>query len=187
MRIKLGVALLAALVFSAVMTSSAFGALSFLSTISKAKLLSEKVENQVFVSNGGTVECAEAKIIKGETGTAGAEEAAWLAEIQYEDCVVFGFLPNTFTPADLLFLPSGTVHLDKEIKVLAGGCELTFPPQLFGTDKFATSGHNVKVEQNVTGILYTIKNCVTNGTAKNGTLKGNFEVMIAGGSVSFMP
>jgi uncharacterized low-complexity protein len=186
--IKLGLALVAALVFSVTMAASAFAALSFLSSVSKAKLSSTGVQTQVFKTNAFEMQCSEAKIEAGETAAAGVEATVQLAEVHYSKCLVFGFIPTTFTNFDYLFLPSGTVHLDNTVTLVASGCELKWPPQLVGTVKYVNSGNNIKLEPNISSILYTAKSCPSgNGEAKNGTLTGNSEWTISGGKLSFMP
>lgn len=185
--IQVGLGLVAVLVFSIAMTSSA-SATSFLSSISKAKILSEKVENQVFTTSNGNVECSEAKVEKGETGTAGSEELVQLAEIKYENCLAFGFVPTEISNADYLFLPNGTVHIDKLVRILASnGCETSVPPQLTTGTLYANSGNNIKITNHVSGIKYTANKCTFNGSFTNGTYKGSSESMISGGTLSFMP
>ncbi len=193
-KIKLGLALVAALVFSvAAMTASA-SASSFLSSVTGAALLSEKVENQVFTTEEGTVECTVAKIVKGVTGTAGAEEASQLAEIKYEKCLAFGFVPTTLTNAHYTFLASGKADLNNLVKIvssngLGGTCEVSVKAkQNLGTIKYSTVGNNIKIEPTVTGITYTAgSECPKPGTFTTGSYKGNSEAMISGGSLSFMP
>jgi hypothetical protein len=183
--LKLSLVLVAALAFSIAMTGTA-SAESFLSTVSKAKLLSTGVQKQVFTTNAGTIECTEANIVGGETGTAGTEEKVQLAEIAYKGCLAFGFL-TTVKNADYLFLPSGVAHIDSEITIEGGGCEVKIPPQLIGTVLYKNSGNNIKLEPQVEEILYTSKGCTSgNGESKNGTYTGNSEAMIAGGKLSFM-
>jgi uncharacterized low-complexity protein len=194
--IKIGLALVAALVVGVAMTGSASAALSFLTTLSKAALLSEGVQEQVFKTKAGEVKCNEAKIEAGLTGTAGKEELVQLVEIHYSgkpNCLAFGFVPTELKNADYLFLPDGTVHIDNEIKIVASTCEVQVPPQLVGSIKYTNTTNsekhtNIKIEPNVTGILYTAKGCTMgNGEFKDGTYTGNAEAMIAGGSISFMP
>lgn len=184
--IKLGLALVAALAFSATVTASASAA-SFISSETKAKLLSEGVQSQVFKTNAGEVKCSEAKIEAGETGTVDLPESVQLAEIHYGNCLAFGFVPTTLKNADYLFLPNGTVHIDSEVTIVGGGCEVKVPAQSVGTVKYSDNGNNIKIEPNVTGILYTAKSCPSgNGEAKNGTYTGNSEAMIASGAVEFV-
>lgn len=184
--LKSGLALVAALAFSVAMTGTA-SAESFLSSVSKAKLLSEGVETQVFKTNVGEVKCKEALILAGETGTAGTEEKVQLAEIAYGTCVAFGFVPTTLKNADYLFLPDGTIHIDNEITIVSNGCEVKVPPQLVGTVMYSNNGNNIKLEPKVEEILYTATSCPSgNGEAKNGEYTGNSEAMIAGGKLSFM-
>ncbi len=193
-KIKPGLALVAALAFGAATTASA-SASSFLSTLTKAKLLSENVTNQVFNTEEGTFECTEAKIEKGETGTAGAEESSQLAEIKYGKCLFFGVVPTTFTNWDYLYLASGKADLDNLVKWisnngLGGTCEIIWKSkQNLGTIKYINSGNNIKFEPAIAGIEYTAgSGCSRPGTFKTGTYKGNFEAMIASpGKLSFMP
>lgn len=184
MRIKLGLALVAALAFSIAMTASASAA-SFLSS-AKAKLLSENVAAQVFKTNAGEVKCSEAKIEAGET--TGTEVTVQLAEIHYGKCVAFGFVPTTLKNADYLFEAGGTAKLDNLVLIVSNGCEVSVPAQKVGTIKYSTNGNNLKLEPAVKGIEYTAAACPSgNGKATNGEYKGNSEAMIAGGTVSFMP
>lgn len=193
-KVKLGLALVAALVFGVAMTASA-SASSFLSTLTKAKLLSEKVENQVFTTEEGTVECSEAKTVKGETGTAGVEEPSQLAEIKYENCLAFGFVPTTLTNADYTFLATGgKSDLNNLIKIVSsngvgGTCEVSVAAkQNLSSVKYTNSGKNIKIEPSITGIKYTASSgCSRPGTFTTGTYKGNTEAMISGGTLSFMP
>lgn len=189
-RIKIGLGIAMVLVCSIAMTaSSASAALSFLSTAAKEKLLSTNVKEQIFTTNPGTTTCDAAVILKGETGgTAGAEELSQLAEITYEECTAFGFIPTEISNADYIFLPSGEVHIAKLIKILSAGCEVSVPAQLVKTVEYSTVGKNIKLEPKVENILYTAAKCPTgNGEAKNGKYTGSSEVMIANGSLSFMP
>lgn len=186
-RIQIGLGLIATLMFSVAMTSSA-SATSFLSSITKAKILLEKVASQVFTTSEGNIECSAAKIEKGETGTAGAEELVQLVEIKYENCLAFGFILTEFSNADFLLLPSNTVHLSKLVKLVSStGCEISVPPGLYTASKYSNVGKNIKFEPNLTGIHYTANKCTSNGSFTNGTYTGTSEMMIAGGTLSFMP
>lgn len=183
--IKIGLALMAALAFSAAMTASASAA-GFLAT-AKEKLLSAKVAAQVFTTKEGTFECSEATIERGESST--SEVQTQLAVVHYGGCTFFSFIAE-FTPADFLFEANGNVKLANLIKITAPGtsCEMSWPAQTFGTVKYDNSGKNILLLPNVSGMVYDAAGCSTgNGLFSDGTYKGNFEVMIANGKLSFMP
>jgi hypothetical protein len=183
--IKIGLGLAAVLVFGIAMTASA-SASSFLSS-AKEKLLSTNVADQVFVTEAGTTECTKAPITAGES--TGAEAAEQAATIKYEGCTAFKIAEVTISPAEYLFLANGEVHIQKLISIKVIGCEVSVPAQGVNKVDYATKGNNILLEPLVTGILYTASGslCAKTGEFKNGTYKGHAEVMIANGSLSFMP
>lgn len=183
--IKLGLGIVAVLVFSIGMTASA-SASGFLAT-AKEKLLSAKVATQVFKTENGTVECAEAKIEGGESST-GAEAAAQLAFIEYGKCTAFGFVVAKITLADFLFENTGEVEQDNLVKITLSGssCETSVPAQTVSTVAYDNNGKNILLLPNVLGIVYTASSCTHNGLFSNGTYTGNSETMIANGTLSFM-
>ncbi len=194
-KIELGLALVAALVFGVAMTASA-SASSFLSSVTKAKLLSENVATQVFTTEEGTVECTEVPIEKGETGTAGAEESSLLVSIKFKvtKCIAFGVVATIITEFHYLYLANNELaDLNNLVKIVAntpfGTCEVSIKgKQKLKAVKYSTNGNNIKLEPNVTGITYTAgSGCQKPGTFTNGKYTGNFELMISGGSLSFMP
>jgi hypothetical protein len=184
MRIKIGLALVAALVFSIASTASASAA-SFLSS-AKAKLESLNVATQVFETEAGTTECTEANITAGES--TGLEASAQKATIEYKKCTAFGFIEVTITPAEYDFHSNGEVSIEKLISIKTTGCEVSVPAQTVEKVDYATSGNNILLEPLVTGILYTASggSCRKTGEFKNGTYKGHSEVMIPNGKLSFM-
>jgi hypothetical protein len=184
--IKLGLGIVAVLIFSVAMTASASASLAFLSS-AKEKLLSANVAEQVFVTEAGTTECSKATITAGESSGGEATEQA--ATIKYEGCLAFGFAEVTISPAEYIFLASGEVHIAKLISIKTIGCEVSVPAQLVGKVDYATKGNNILLEPLVTGILYTGSGtlCSKTGEFKNGTYKGHSEVMIPTGILSFMP
>jgi hypothetical protein len=181
--IKLGLSLIAALVFSVAMTTSA-SAQSFLSS-AKEKLLSTNVAKQVFVTEAGTTECTKAPITSGNSS--GMETTEQTATVKYEGCTAFGFAEVTISPVEYTFRANGEVLIDK-ISFVTTGCEVSVPAQTVSKVDFATKGSNILLEPLVTGILYTATGsfCAKTGEFKNGTYKGHSEVMIATGSLSFM-
>jgi hypothetical protein len=187
--IKMGLALMAVLMFSVAMTaSSASAALSFLAT-KLEKLLSTKVETQVFSTENGTVECTEANI-EGGTSNDNGEQLFQLALIKYGNCTAFFFVKAEIGLADYLFdAATGLVKIDKLILITVPGnsCETSVPAQTDGTVKYDNSGNNILLLPNVSGINYTANGCSHNGSFTNGTYTGNSEAMIANGTLSFMP
>jgi hypothetical protein len=183
--IKLGLGIVAVLIFSVAMTASA-SATAFLSS-AKEKLLSTNVAEQVFVTEAGTTECSKATITAGESS--GAEATEQSATIKYENCKAFGFVEVTISPAEYVFLASGEVHIQKLISIKTTGCEVSVPAQLVSKVDYVTKGSNLLLEPLVTGILYTGSGalCTKSGTFKTGTYKGHSEAMIAAGTLSFMP
>lgn len=188
MRIKIGLALVAALVFSVGATASASAA-SFLSS-AKAKLESLNVATQVFNTEAGTTECTEAKITAGESS--GTEASAQKATIEYKGCKAFGFVNVEISPAEYDFHGNGEVSIEKLILISTAGCDVSVPAQTVEKVDYATNGNNILLEPLVTGILYTAANlsgspkCLKTGEFKNGTYKGHSEVMIPNGKLSFM-
>lgn len=184
-RIKLGLGLVAVLVFSIAATATGASAQSFLSS-TVAKLLSEKVATQVFTTEAGVTECSEAVVTAGESS--GTETTEQQATIEYKKCTAFGFISVTISPAEYDFLAGGKVIIEKEITITTTGCKVSVPAQEVGTVTYSTSGNNIKLEPNVSGIKYTGSGslCKKTGTFSNGTYTGNSEVMIAGGTLSFM-
>jgi hypothetical protein len=182
--IKLGLALVAALAFSVAMTASASAA-SFLAS-GKEALLTAKVAKQVFKTREGTVECSEAKIVKGES-TAG-ETTSQEAEIEYKKCLAFGAIPTELKNALYNFLASGSTHIKNTIKIVSSGCTVVVGPQSVSSVGYKTVGNNIELIPKVTGIAYKGENgCPQVGTFADGEYTGNSEVMTASGKLSFMP
>jgi hypothetical protein len=182
--IKLGLALVVALVFGVAMTASA-SATSFLSS-AKEKLLSTNVADQVFVTEAGTTECTKAPITAGESS--GTETTEQKATIKYESCTAFKIAEVTISPAEYAFQADGEVEILKLISIKVTGCEVSVPAQTVSKVDYATKGSNILLEPLVTGILYTASGslCAKTGEFKNGTYKGHAEVMTASGSLSVM-
>jgi hypothetical protein len=183
--IKLVLGLAVGLVFGVAMTASA-SASSFLSSAKEA-LLSTNVSAQVFVTEAGTIECTKAKITGGESGGTESNEAKGV--VKYESCEAFGFVELTISPVEYLALADGEGHILKLVGIETTGCEVSVPAQLINKFDYATKGNNLLIEPLVTGLKYTASGslCTKSGTFANGTYKGHSEVMIAHGTLSFMP
>ena len=139
-------------------------------------------------TNQGTVECGEDKITEGESS--GTETLSQLASIKYGACEAFGLSENDISPAHLIFLASGEVHLTKLIKILSlfTDCEISIPPQLLNKVDYRINGHNILLESLVSGIHYTANSsCLSSGSFTDGTFTGKVEIMIPNGQLSFMP
>lgn len=187
MRLKLGIALVAALVFAFAATASA-SATGFLTTVSKAAILSTKEKVQIFTTNEGTVECSKLATT-GTTGNTGEEAASQKAVVKYESCTAFGFVEVNISPADYNFLSNGEVEIEKviDIEVPLIGCKVEVPAQKVKSVAYSNSGSNILLTPNVKEIHYTATGgCSDDGSFTNGTYTGTSEVMIASGTVSFM-
>lgn len=152
------------------------------------KLLTTKVQTQVFSTEEGTVECTEAIVASGTSSTAAS--ASQLAELKYGKCTAFGLVSAEISPADYVFEANGEVHIEKLIKFFAPalGCEVSVPAQSAKEIKYDDNDGNIELLPKVTGILYTANSkCTKPGEFKNGTYTGNSEVMIAKGGLAFVP
>jgi hypothetical protein len=152
------------------------------------KLLSTKVQTQVFTTEEGTVECTEAVVAAGTSSTAATTSQS--AELKYGKCTAFGFVSAEISPADYAFQANGEVHIEKLIKFFAPalGCEVSVPAQSAREIKYDDNDGSIELLPKVTGILYTANSkCTKPGEFKNGTYAGNSEVMIAKGGLAFVP
>lgn len=183
-RTKLGLSLIATLLFS-VATTALASAASFLSS-AREKLLSTNVATQRFTTEAGNVECTKATITAGESPD--AETAEQSATIKYENCTAFGFTSVTISPAEYVFLATGEVRILKLISIVTLACEVSIPAQSVSKVDYATKGKDILLEPLVTGIKYTASGsfCAKAGTFANGTYAGHVEVMTTNGTLSFM-
>lgn len=146
---------------------------------------------QVFATEDGTIECAEATA-GGEAGS--LKTVTVELQLTLKTCLVFGFLPTMFLPVPFIleFHADGTLIMIKgmliadSLFVIGGGCEVTFPEQGPATKAtYKNVGERVEFIVEVTGLEYTAKNCPINGTFKNGTYKGKFLDELVGGKFSW--
>jgi dGTP triphosphohydrolase len=185
MRIKLGLAVVAAFALSIAITASASAA-GFLASKAE-KLLAEKTSAQIFTTDQGEVNCGTVNILAGTTST--SETTSQEAEVDYENCKAFTFIEVQISKAIYLFQASGSVIIDKLIKIFvpADSCEISVPAQTVNSVDYETKGNNILIEPLVNGIHYTQgTHCNVSGALTNGTYKGHIEVMIPSGTVSFM-
>jgi len=158
----LGLAMVAVLAMSAFVASAAQAQYTASSYPTTAKATSE-VGNDVFTTEGGTVEC------KSEfSGTLSEASSTLTVTPHYTNCKAFGFATATVTMNECNYIfhrvtgESSEVTVNcpagKVITVVAGNCEATIGTQAGKLSSVATSnsGSHVNAQANVTKIAYTV-------------------------------
>ncbi len=174
----LGVALFAVLALTAVMASAASAASYTASSYPVTGTAISEVGNDVFTTEGGTVECKSHF-----HATLGGTSKDLTVEPTYSGCKAFGFLSAEVTGCKYTFTePTGTapnftvqVHVIGACTIKASTCHVTVPVQgplnHVGITNLATG--DVSVKATVSNINYTVNTdgflCPFNGTgAKTG-------------------
>jgi hypothetical protein len=170
----LGVALVAVFALTAVMASAASAASYTSSTYPTTATATSAAGNDVFTTEGGTVECASHFV-----GTLSAASSSLTITPTYTGCKAFGFLEASVTGCEYEVTASSTtlsnIHIRKTCTIKAGTCHITVHPQgpLSHVGTTNNAGGDVSLRATVQNISYTVITdgflCPFNGTgAKTG-------------------
>jgi Flp pilus assembly protein TadG len=173
----LGVALFALLSLTAVMASAASAASFTSSTYPTTATGTSAVGNDVFTTEGGTVECATHY-----EGTLSAASSDWTITLTYTNCKSFGFLEASVTGCKMTFTATSTttatVHFTGACTIISGTCHITISPQgPLSAVSLTNLGTDVSIKDNVASIKYQVVKdgflCPFNGTGEKtgGTYK----------------
>jgi len=157
----LGLAMVAVLAMSAFVASAAqaqYTASSYPTTVTAESALG----NDVFTTEGGTVECASHF-----EGTLSEASKSLTITPKYTSCKAFGFAHATITLTGCQYIfhsqnsssSASTIicPIDAVIHVNAGNCEVQIGAQSpSGSVATSNSGSHVNAQANVTGINYTV-------------------------------
>ncbi len=184
---KFGVLLAAVFAFSAIAASTASAEFTASQT---GSFESAAEATQVFTTNGGKVECTEAK---GEGAIEATTQVDIHATVHYGTCKAFGIVTVHISTATYTFTTDGIVHIMSPITItvtktlFTGHCTITVPAQTVGTVDYTNINGNTEVTLNptVTGIEYTSTGGVCGSSGTNGTYTGaSVAKRVGGGSVS---
>jgi len=157
----LGLAMVAVLAMSAFVASAAqaqYTASSYPATATATSALG----NDVFTTEGGTVECASHF-----EGTLTEASSSLTVTPTYTSCKAFGFVSATVNMNGCAYIfdresassSAATVECPagKSIQVIAGNCEVTIAAQSpTGSVSTSNGAGTVNAQANVTGIAYTV-------------------------------
>ncbi|HST70733.1 MAG TPA: hypothetical protein VLI94_13885 [Solirubrobacterales bacterium] len=186
----LGLAMVAVLAMSAFVASAAqaqYTASSYPTTATAESSLG----NDVFTTEGGTVECASHF-----EGTLNEASTTLTVTPTYTNCKAFGFASATVTMNGCAYVfhrvskSSSDVTIEcpagKVITIVAGNCEVTIGAQgQLSSISTSNSGSHVNAQANVSGIHYTVTKdgflCTFTGTGgkTGGTYKQGSAVTLA--------
>jgi hypothetical protein len=184
---KLGV-LVAVFALCAIGAANASAA-EFTSTVA-GELEVKSNAHQTFTVASGSVTCKKV-VVTGKTALAAKNQHA---TVHYSECTAFGFPAHVsaatydFTAGDT---PAGVknVHVKNTItiSVTAGifSCHVTVGPQFLGTVDYSSSGGNITLAPNVTGITYTTTGGACGSGGNTGKYTGSVTVGVKGGSLSY--
>jgi hypothetical protein len=182
---------LAAAVFALSAIGAANASAAEFTASATGNLVGKALENQVFTTNGGTIQCSTAASKGPLTSTAAKD---WHLTIFLSGCSAFGFASVDIVELTFTFTSIRRVHLTASLiftPTLFGTslCTLTMAPQELGSVEYANSGtSNVKITPNISGIVYTSSGGSCGSSGSNGTFKGASEVSReGGGTVRFDP
>lgn len=182
-RTKVAFGLVTMLVFGLAATATAFAA-PFFSSTAIEKLLSEKVEMQIFNTEAMTIECTKATITAGQSSLETTEQAV---TVKYEGCTAFGFLEVTVSPAEYIFFANENVAIVKNITIVTAGCEVVIKKELVTKATYVTKGANIHLTPAVKIKAVAAGAVCTKVGPVNGEYKGNLEFMIPLGKMAFTP
>jgi hypothetical protein len=197
----LGLAVVAVLALTAVMSSAASAALYTASAYPATATGANTKGSEVFTTEGGKVECDSHFV----THSISAASATITATPTYSNCEAFGFLEATINTEGCSYLfhvegsgPSFNNKVDvecgagKSIKITAGTCKVEIGGQKeLKNVVSSTSGTGVLVKPSVEGITYTVTQdgflCPFGGTGtkKDGKYTGEVTIFrVGGGSIA---
>ena len=149
-------------------------------------------ETQVFVFNGGKVECNTAETLGTISLTAATEQHV---TVQYKGCQGLGFAEVNISPATYLLTNNGSLHIKNTITIQVNvpffpDCHVTIQPQTVGTVDYSnSSASTIKVAPTISGIVYQTSELPFNPcgySGNNGTYTGASDFRrVGGGTLQF--
>lgn len=161
-------------------TTAAASAHSFKAS-KTGELKATQLSSQLFVTNGGAIEC---ETLKGTGNVTSLISETQVATVEFGSCNAFS-IPTTMSPIEFEFNANGTVSILKEVTIKASSyCKVTIPAQTdLSTVTYRNlAGGKLELEPSVRGITSTGSGPACNyGTESKGEYEGMAEVELVGG------